>query len=156
MSDDKRSQGLLEAILRELIFIHDIINRPTKAKIIFRKGDTMSAAAVTLNIGQVVPASPVETNADGSNFAFNPANIEWSVQNPAICSQGPNNPDGSVDFTALTAGVTQVGFSDSATGLSAQGTITVNPAVTGPTSASIVFGTPTTPVTPAAAQVKKA
>lgn len=104
----------------------------------------MSAAAVTLNLGQSVVATPVETNADGSNFVFDPTKITWSVQDNTVVSQGANNPDGSVSFTSLKAGTTAVGFSDSATGLSATGTITVNPVTPpGPTSASIKFGTPT-------------
>lgn len=104
----------------------------------------MSAAAVALNVGQSVSAVPVETNADGSNFVFTPANIVWSVQDNTVVNQGVNNPDGSVSFTGLKAGVTQVGVADTVTGLSATGSITVN-AVTppGPTSMSITFGTPT-------------
>jgi hypothetical protein len=150
MEEDKRSHHILEEILKQLkvnnLLLYKIeqsVNRPTVAYIKFGRGHNMSAAAVALNVGQSVPAAPVETNADGSNFVFDPTKIIWSIQDSTVCSMSANNPDGSVSFTALKAGVTQVGFSDSATGLSATGTITVN-AVTppGPTSASIKFGTP--------------
>lgn len=104
----------------------------------------MSAAAVALNVGQTVQAIPVETNADGSNFQFSPANIQWSVQDGTVCSVGPTNTtDGSTVVTALKAGTTQIGVADTVTGLSATATVTVNPTTPpGPTSMSIKFGTP--------------
>lgn len=143
MDDDKRSQHLLREIIKELERIYKLLNKPNRMSIQFIQGDFMSAAAVALNVGQSVSAVPVETNADGSNFVFDPTKIVWSVQDNTVVSQGPNNPDGSVSFTGLKAGSTQVGVADTATGLSAVGVITVN-AVTPPepTNMAIKFGTP--------------
>ena len=164
MFDDKRSQELLEEIVRELRVnnvllykIKEIVNQPKVMAIKFRQGDIMSAAAVALNVGQTVQAIPVENNADGSVFVFNPANIVWSAQNPAIASvAAANNPDGSTVVTAVGPGVAQIGVADTVTGLSAVATVTVNPVTPpGPTSMSIQFGTPSGGPTPTTAAVKK-
>lgn len=145
MFDDKRSQDFLRDIIRELERIYDLLNRPNRLQIQFlsSNGDIMSAAAVALNVGQTVQAIPVETNADGSNFTFNPANIVWSAQNAAVASVGPTAADGSTTVTAVAAGTAQIGVADTVTGLSAVATVTVNPVTPpGPTSMSIKFGTP--------------
>jgi len=86
---------------------------------------------------------PVELNADGSNFIFDPANIAWAAQDSTIASF-VQNTDGSADFTPLLAGSTGVAVSDRVTGLSTQGTLTVVGAITtGPVSMSIAWQNPT-------------
>lgn len=60
---------------------------------------------------------PVETKADGSVFAFDPAQIKWSIQDGSIVSF-VQNADGTAQFKPLAVGSTQIGVVDTATGAS--------------------------------------
>ena len=127
-----------ERILHEIRAIKHELAHPTRIRIDF--GDT--PMPVTLVVGQTVTATPVETDAAGAVVAsLDPTSIAWTSSDPAVASGSVDNPDGSVTFTALAAGVTTVGVTDPANGLTASDTITVTepPA----TAIAIDFGTPT-------------
>jgi hypothetical protein len=139
--------------------IYHLLNKPTRLLIHWKKpGEkhTMSTNNVSLNLTAPFgsnQAVPVELLSDGVTvFPFNPANIQWSVQNAAIATFNTNT-DGSSVWTPLSVGSTGVAVQDTATGLSAQGTLTVTGTTTGqPTSMSIQWEVP--PTTVAAATAK--
>ena len=98
----------------------------------------------TLVVGQTVTATPVETDAAGAVVAsLDPTSIAWTSSDPAVASGSVDNPDGSVTFTALAAGITTVGVTDPANGLTASDTITVTAPVPVASAIAIDFGTPT-------------
>lgn len=151
---DKRSQYYLDLmLLKELRATRLAVerlgckleHRKPHLYLFFLQGDKLVAGSISIQLSPTasVPATAVETNADGSVFQFNPANIEWSVQDNTIVKV-TQNPDGSAVFTPLAAGSTQVGVADTSTGLSDVGAITVTPAsASGPVKMTLTFGTPT-------------
>lgn len=94
------------------------------------KGPSINMSSVTLNItppyGNNVGV-PVETK-NGQPFTFDPATINWAVQDSSVVSF-VKNADGSAIFTPLKVGSTDVAVQDSVTLASATGTISVEQSV---------------------------
>ena len=134
---------ILEEIRHELKEVLEILrsHRPIRIKIQYQGVTDMPA---TLVVGQTVTATPVETDAAGAVVAsLDPTSIAWTSSDPAVASGSVDNPDGSVTFTALAAGITTVGVTDPANGLTASDTITVTAPVPVASAIAIDFGTPT-------------
>lgn len=113
---------------------------------------TMSAGNVALNLTPSAQAVGVvtETNADGSIFTFNPANIQAVAQDNTIVAVTADPTTGNIIVKPLAVGSTQVAVGDSVTGLSATYTFAVTALSTNPTSLSVTWT-----VTPSAAAAKK-
>jgi hypothetical protein len=154
---DKR----LDRIIHLLEKIYRLENRPNRMIILWTtpqhdatiEDNTLMANDVTLNLTAPFGSNqgvPVEINADGTTFVFDPTTVAWAVQDSTVASF-VSNPDGSATFTPLKAGSTGVAVSDSKTGLSAQGTLTVTGGVSGgPVSMSINWVVPGSPAAVAA------
>jgi|SRR5208337_3690837 len=140
MFGDREQVKLLKELLHELRELRNELF-PSKLTINFVIGDVkyMSSASVTLNPPQTVNGVVTET-VNGQSVVPVPANLLWSVQDPTVVSF-VTNPDGSATFTPLAVGVTQVGCSDSATGNSGVGNLTVTQG-TVPGTLTITFSAP--------------
>lgn len=95
---------------------------------------------VTLNVGQSVVATPVETDAAGLSFPIVAANIVWATTGGFTSVVA--NADGTATFTGTAAGTDTATVTDSVYGLTASDSITVNAVADVPTSISISWGTP--------------
>jgi len=93
----------------------------------------------TMTDVQSVSATISEKDAAGQPVTFDPTQIRWTI-NDSLIAALTQNPDGSASFKALAVGTTTVGVSDTASGLSAQDTLTVTAGAA--TSLVISFGVP--------------
>lgn len=138
---ERRVEHLLERILKGLELIYNLLNKPTNLAIEFinKQGEaTMDVTLVNSPTASALGVA-VETNADGSPFTPDPTKIVWSVEDQTVLSFTPN-ADGTCLFKPLKVGVSKVGVSDSATGLSAVATATVTTGTGGgPTTMEIQF-----------------
>src|SRR6266850_2836636 len=123
-------------LLKQVISI--LTPKPATKIVIQFEGEKPGMPATMTDL-QSVSASIAETDAAGQPVTFDPANITWTVNDPAIAAL-TQNPDGSASFKALTVGTTTVGVSDSGSGLSAQDTLTVTASAA--TALVISFGNP--------------
>lgn len=135
--------ALLEEILREQRKTYNLINDRFHIMHIRFKHKHHHPKELDMDLQLVLSptagalGTPVETKADGSVFVFDPAQIQWSVQDGSILSF-VQNADGSAQFKPLAVGSTQVAVIDNAT----QATKTVNATVTAsvqPNTMDIVF-----------------
>lgn len=99
-------------------------------------------ASVTMQVGQSVPVSLVETRADGSTYTPNKGDVALTIDN-TTAGDLTDNGDGTGSLKATAPGIVTVTGTDKVTGLSATGTATITAVVPPPpTSAAINFGTP--------------
>lgn len=130
-------------LVKELI--HLLRHRPKhRLHLFFIQGDTIVASSVSVVLSPTasVPATIVETAPDGSVFNYDPNNIQYSVEDPTVVSF-TKNADGSVVFTPLKVGTSNVGVADTSNGSSDTGLITVTQGNTGQFKLAMTFGTPT-------------
>ena len=110
----------------------------------------------TETVGQLIVAVPTETETIGgvtSPFAFNPANITWSIGNPALATFTFDNVmTGDASFTGIEAGSTTVTVTDTSTGASFTGDLIVTALPNGTFSISFNWQAPTAPAVKAAAK----
>lgn len=153
MFEDKKVERSLDRIATVLEKIYKLAIREEKEEqeerqptltIIWIGANKMAVNDVTLNLTAPFGPNqgiPVETNPDGSNFVYNPTNIQWAIQDPTIASF-VQNADGSATFTPLKAGSTSVAVQDTSNSASATGVLTVTQPVSGPPTMSISWNAP--------------
>jgi hypothetical protein len=140
----------LKSINRKLGRIEKLLTVPNSFKIVWISYNTKSLYEVkevdtTLSLTQPYGNNigvPVELNSDGSVYTFNPANIQWAIQDATIASFTVDPTTGFATFTPLAAGTTQVAVTDTQTGLEASANLTVTPPTVGPASISITWQAP--------------
>jgi hypothetical protein len=116
-----------------------VVGRPTKLQLQFQGGLPGMPGQETDT--QTIPCSAIETDADGQPVTLNPANVTWSIDNPAIAAL-TQNPDGSATFKALSVGTANVSCSDSSENPPLVGTDTLT-VTAGPANKLVLqFGAP--------------
>src|SRR6266436_3026561 len=120
-------EGILEISrdsFRVLHKLYVLLNKPTHIKIEW-SGDIMADNSIALSPTAKAVATPTEFNADGSVFAFNPADIQYAVQDATVASFTVDNTTGIATFTPLKVGSTQVAVNDATTGATGSSLLTV-------------------------------
>ncbi len=120
----EREQDLTNISLESL---YNLLSQPTHITIEW-SGDIMADNSIALSPTAKAVATPTENNADGSVFTFNPADIQYAVQDPTVASFVVDPATGVATFTPLQVGATQVAVTDATTGATGSSLLTVTAA----------------------------
>lgn len=139
LSDRDLLEHIAEAVDKLLLVS---VQQLTRIEIVFNtKENKMSAAATTLQIGQMAVASVIGFDQNGQPFTGTIPQPSWSVDNPQFASITPDatNP-ANEDVTGVAAGVANLtaGVIVGGTTLTATAQVTVA-AATGPVLSSIAI-----------------
>jgi hypothetical protein len=143
--ESNKLQGRVIHDLRRILKL--LTRQPVAIRICYHsiEGEPITMPA-NINVGQTIIATPTELDAAGVAFPIVPANIQWTSSDTAGATATMTvNPDGTATFVGVAAGTVSVSVSDTAYGLSASDTLTVNavpPPPDKPVSLGISWGTP--------------